>query len=209
MSFIGNDRSHYGSSRWVEFKNTASETCPAYGLLMVSLPGMDSVSNRYYVTAGKPGATPTVLAINGPTPVQAGGFGLCTFDYPTVVACDGTPVRGETWGSEDDSWEAVKPGRGELVVIGSVGDGVMMAVGTGGGGRNPRGVAKTDWTPFQVITMQVHDKDGYTGEEIEVIAPGTDGTDMAGCWVQGVGIVGYDEPAQAIQLECEPTGTVE
>ena len=86
---------------------------------------------------------------------------------------------------------------------------VRQPVNTGdGGGAGCDGVAKTDWTAFQVIEVQVHNEDGYTGKTVMARAIGAAGLEGTRCYlgrIKGYAAFKY----QLFPIECTPTGTVE
>ena len=77
-----------------------------------------------------------------------------------------------------------------------------------GGGAALDGVVNEDWTPSQIVDVQVWNEDGYTGRMIHARAPHTDGTDMAGLKCRLVRVKGYSTFKYDIEpRECSPTGT--
>ncbi len=73
---------------------------------------------------------------------------------------------------------------------------------------NLDGVVNEDWTPSEVVQVQVWNEDGYTGRLVDARAPHTDGTAMAGlkCWLAR--IKGYSTfKYEIVPRECEPSGT--
>lgn len=76
-----------------------------------------------------------------------------------------------------------------------------------GGGAGLSGVAKTDWTAFQVIDVQIHNEDGYTGRTVAARAIGTPGLEGTRCYlgrIKGFSTFKY----QLFPIECDPTGSV-
>jgi hypothetical protein len=70
------------------------------------------------------------------------------------------------------------------------------------------GVVNEDWTPSQVVDVQVWNEDGYTGRMVEARAPHTDGTDMAGLLCTLVRVKGHSAfKYDIVPRECDPTGT--
>lgn len=66
--------------------------------------------------------------------------------------------------------------------------------------------AITDWTAWGSVTVKVRNGATLTSTEIECVAPGTDGTDMAGTRGIIVLFAGENGPQyQFIPLECLPS----
>lgn len=78
----------------------------------------------------------------------------------------------------------------------------------GGMANAVMGCANEDWTAFGAFDVKILDADGVTTEIIECIAPGTDGTDMAGTQGVCIPVTGFDQAFVFIPLECEPTCTI-
>lgn len=88
-----------GSPRWLAFRNDASETAPAFGVLQPT--GFTTESGRSFVKITKPNSTPAdFYFLNGPQDVPQGKYGYCTADMPafalynTAVAINANQVHG-------------------------------------------------------------------------------------------------------------------
>jgi len=103
-----------------EFRNDSPETVPAYGVMrgtgvVVVEPG------RVVLLGDKPtgfGCQQRGL-LNGPSPVGAGKYGVCTRTGPAAAlyeTADGTPAPGERWGPRAGSWKLRKHTGGFLVL---------------------------------------------------------------------------------------------
>lgn len=105
---------------WFVFRNDAGELVPAFGV--VRLTGVVVLEQaRVVLTGAKPNAfgCQYQCAINGPTPVAAGKFGVCTQQgaVPALFeVSDGTPAAGERWGPRDAGWKLRKNTGGFAVV---------------------------------------------------------------------------------------------
>lgn len=94
-------------SEWYIFTNQGSSTCPANGVVRIAGYQTDD-DGRLVLNGNQPNkATNVLVAINSPTPVEAGKKGLCTF--ATLSWCayetgDGTPSNGENWGPDNGTW---------------------------------------------------------------------------------------------------------
>lgn len=66
--------------------------------------------------------------------------------------------------------------------------------------------ATEDWTAFGNVTCRIRSGDTLTATELECVAPGNDGTDLAGTRGLAILFAGENGPEyQFIPLECEPT----
>lgn len=103
------------AARWLDVRNTATETAPAHGLLRIT--GVDSDGT---ITVGKPDADgQTTILVNGPVAIPAGEYGQAHNSSPCAVlydSGDGTPAAGETWGAASSSWKARKSKAGGRVL---------------------------------------------------------------------------------------------
>jgi len=66
--------------------------------------------------------------------------------------------------------------------------------------------ATEDWTAFGAVTCKIRSGDTLTDTELECVAPGNDGTDLAG--TRGLAILFAGENGaeyQFLPLECEPS----
>lgn len=112
-------------TRWMSFRNTSKETVPPYGLLALEdgdtgFLGNTKRGEQSVWLLKKPDEAayadqdPARLFVNGPTPVPAGGYGVCTQDWPAQVlhngAEDGLP-NGYACGPKPDSWFVWSGGR--------------------------------------------------------------------------------------------------
>jgi hypothetical protein len=113
--------SPFQQMQWVEFRNDAGETIPAFGI--VRLTGIAAIdATRVVLTAAKPNVFGCQhnAAINGPTAVSSGRYGVCTraaVDVALYDTADGTPAFGEKWGPRDGSWK-LKKNTGGFSVLG-------------------------------------------------------------------------------------------
>ncbi len=90
---------------WVTFKNTASETIPAYGVMRIT--GTDERAGRTVYNVAKPNTTfQRLYLVNGPVDVPASGYGDGTFDI-TYALCSSaaSPLLAESWGAKHDEWK--------------------------------------------------------------------------------------------------------
>lgn len=92
--------------RWIDWKNGDDTTCPPFGC--IELYDYEVVGQRIVLL----GRAATVFDLdytaeqgaswkhvfNNHCEVQAGGYGLCTFDLPTWAACLGTVSNPNTFG---------------------------------------------------------------------------------------------------------------
>lgn len=119
----------------VRFKNTASETAPAWGLMRITTP----TAGKDYLNIAKPDATYRWLyLVNGPKDVAASGFGYGHFLTAEVFAqkrrqyvlydTGNTPTQGQEWGPKDDSWLVWQHRPGFLIVGSTAGSGSTARV---------------------------------------------------------------------------------
>lgn len=106
MTFVpaGN---HRAGVRWLSFRNDASEAVPPFGVLRITGVETNLIPQNAVLLAAKPNAdNGTQYVFNGPTPVEPGGFGSCTVDFPLFAAFDDSeaPEVGDEWGAQNDSW---------------------------------------------------------------------------------------------------------
>jgi hypothetical protein len=112
----------------VRFKNTASETMPAWAIMRVTTGGTSS-----YLAAAKPDATYRWLyLVNGPGIVAQNGFGAASFLSSDTFCLNrgfalydtgATPAYGERWGPKSDSWKLWQHRPGFLILGSNVGTG--------------------------------------------------------------------------------------
>jgi hypothetical protein len=103
----------FSQTRWLCFQNLDAWIVPPHAVMMIT--GIDqSKDNRPLLcrrpawdgikTPGHPPPTwlpHQIIAINGPSPVQPGDYGICTQDTPCYALYetrDGTPLTGDNWG---------------------------------------------------------------------------------------------------------------
>jgi hypothetical protein len=94
----------------IKFKNTASETAPAWAVMRITTP----TAQAEYLSIAKPDATYRWLyLVNGPKDVPQNGYGYGHFlTAETFTPRRGrvlydtgaTPAVGERWGPKNDSW---------------------------------------------------------------------------------------------------------
>lgn len=98
--------------RWDGIKNDSGETCPAFGILVIT--GTEMRGNEFkrpVLIGNKPSTTfYREFVVNGPTPIPAGGYGRCTRGPGacSVKYDTGTPANGEGWGPKPGQWTASK-----------------------------------------------------------------------------------------------------
>ncbi len=95
---------------WQVFKNTSSETVPAYGLMRITTDIIVDAIQNHILKCTKPDTTfSRRYAVNGPVPIAANGYGLCRVTGLVEVAYDsGTPDGDEGWGPKPGQWTAAK-----------------------------------------------------------------------------------------------------
>lgn len=89
---------------WVPWKNTSSETCPAFGCFRVT-------DNTGYIIQGtKPDSTlGKVYGFNSQTATPPGKTGMACFGPIAIAKYDtGTPANGEGWGPKSGQWTLSK-----------------------------------------------------------------------------------------------------
>lgn len=102
-------RAYVPQTLWVPFRNDATETAPAYGVLRIT--GMATVDDSTVYTVGKPNTTFLRLyLVNGSEEVEANGYGFATLlGFPARVLYEsGTPAYGESWGPANGQWSLKK-----------------------------------------------------------------------------------------------------
>lgn len=125
-----------GGGRWMPFKNTASESIPAYGV--VQFDGTELINGAIVWKVKKPAGDASAgnIAFNGPTTVAQNAFGACTYDAPCrALYSDGTDddlAVGDDVGPEDDEWHMLKGGAGFVVLGGISTSGGYCLIGKGG-----------------------------------------------------------------------------
>ena len=124
-------RHQFESLGWVEFINNASSQIPAFGVIRIT--GVTVVEAGRVVLAGAQSNTYGAQyhhAINGPNPVNAGKYGMCSFSSPIPAyydSADGTPAFGEKWGPRDATWK-LKKNTGGFLVIGTTNETKHLAL---------------------------------------------------------------------------------
>ncbi|MGQ0633044.1 MAG: hypothetical protein ACT4QC_00385 [Planctomycetaceae bacterium] len=136
------------------FRNDSGEQVPAFGVLRLTGVAVLEPA-RVVLTAQKPDTygCQYQCAINGPTPVPAGKYGVCTRLglLPALYdAADGTPAFGERWGPRSGTWKLKKHTGG------------FRVLGVTNGGK---GLALVEHQPFL----------RFRGVTDEAIASGADG----------------------------------
>jgi hypothetical protein len=122
MRLFGLQNQSYDQTVWLEFRNDASTQVPAGGI--VRLTGMTSRDDRPILTVGQPNTygSQYLHFVNGPLPVDANAYGLCS-QIGVLAALydtsDGTPAFGEKWGPRDATWK-LKKNTGGFQIVGNV-----------------------------------------------------------------------------------------
>lgn len=102
------------------FRNTSSETAPAFGCLKVVGAELDSTINRYVLLIDKPDATQGIYVFNGEREVDAGEYGQSSTGIVRAKYVNGnTPAVGQTWGPSS-SWEISPSGFAAIQVYGDL-----------------------------------------------------------------------------------------
>lgn len=103
-------RSMYDSVRWLPFYNYETEEVPAHGIMaFVQDPTYDP-DGHPVLGCEQPGSQfDRMYAVNGPTPVPEGGYGVCAVlgSGPVIALCDAsavTPADNQQWGPTSGSW---------------------------------------------------------------------------------------------------------
>jgi hypothetical protein len=113
---------------WVTF--TPDEAAPAFAVM--ELKGVTMVGDLAVVQTQKPTAVAGSTAVcggreffvNGPSPVDANGYGRCTMAIEAPTWClyddgEGSPGAGDGWGPQADSWKLVPSDDGFQVIGGA------------------------------------------------------------------------------------------
>lgn len=106
--------------RGVEFRNDSDFTMPAYGVLQIV--GFSTADgHRALLTDFPSGAFARHYAVNGPSDVPAGQYGICFLSGIVEVLYDsGTPAVGESFGPQPALWSVAKDLPGGFNVLGIV-----------------------------------------------------------------------------------------
>lgn len=106
--------------RWLSFRNQSEEAIPPFAVLRPT--GVITVHGQAVLTVSKPDTSGGLAHFfNGPFPVEVGGFGSCTADFPCYAAHDPSdqPALGDEWGPEAGSWQLVKANAGYQILGGA------------------------------------------------------------------------------------------
>lgn len=123
MGYPGSEQQNI---RWLSYRNDASESVPAFGLLRVTGAAIDATTGKTKLTAAKPNSTfNRWYAVNGPDPVAAGSHGRCTLlAGPVFALCNSaTPAIDEEWGFTDGQWYLTQHRPGFIIIGGVTGSG--------------------------------------------------------------------------------------
>lgn len=122
--------------RWIEAKNTGNVAVPAFGVCELENAELAN-PGRLVLHVKRPTADGVLpIAINSWQPIPPGGYGLATIDGPIFALYDEdnyTAAFGETWGAQEDSFEAMQ-GTPGLLVLGAIDTGrdIMLVDFTNG-----------------------------------------------------------------------------
>lgn len=153
--------------RYVKVSNNSGYTIPAYGMMQIT--GYTTIDGTIVYSVDVFSSTEqrnTKFLINGPTPIEDGGYGLATRDTPHLVkyANFDTPALGDRMNGLANDFMATKQAGG-----------VLMACGAGSGSPNyvvPVVYAHNE-PPF--LAVSVDNTDGYrkNGGSVEKFTIGT------------------------------------
>lgn len=121
-----------GSGGVFRFKNTASETLPAHGVMRVT--GVTTVNGVYHLSAAKPNLTwYETYYVNGPSDVLQNATGICyklfggSLTIPVLYDSGlGSPSAEQFWGPKNNQW-SLAPDRYHFRILGSAGTGLVFA----------------------------------------------------------------------------------
>ncbi len=114
--------------RWLPIRNDSGFIIPAFGV--VEMTGVVAINRRRIQTVVRPIRDGIEDAmINGPTPIQIGGFGRATRDFPAFALHDtgSTPLHGEAMGAAKDSF-FMTSGKSGFLAVGEVGNGLVEVI---------------------------------------------------------------------------------
>lgn len=144
------------AQRWL-FAKAGSTKIPAWGL--VEITGSTQIQDRLIYNVDRPDEDAALLiAVNGPRPIRANGYGRITQDWPALCLYDDadTPAVGETWGSSEDSFKLTKDNNGLIVVGDPLTDPANIVPVTAlSGGRTLLGKLDEELTNGSFATMSV------------------------------------------------------
>ena len=113
LQFAGDDRNPLDDLPTIKFRNDASSTAPAWGILRIT--GFITDPEESYLTVDQPNAfgCQDLVAVNTGLDVQSGSnkYGYCFVGglMPALYdSGDGTPQIGEFWGPRSGSWKLRK-----------------------------------------------------------------------------------------------------